>query len=462
MKSYDIVVIGGGPGGYVAAIKAAKLGKKVALVEAKDLGGTCLNRGCIPSKTLLHQGEIIEKIKQAKEWGIETGAVTLSLPKMLVRKNEIIQKLRAGIHFLLKQGKIDVYFGYGKIERDRSVKIKMKETAEIVSVRTENIIVATGTEPTIPPVPGLAEAVVDTSDTIFELDSIPQSIVIIGGGVIGVEIACIFSSLQVDVTIVEMGKRILPQEDEEAAKVLAKALAAKGVHLLTNTKVTAVLQGDKQKVEIETSTGDREWLEGERILLAVGRTPNLSAVKELGLGMAGPFLKVDDQMRTSDPSIYAIGDVIGGWQLAHVASAEGLVAAANASGKVEIINRQVIPRCIYTQPEIASVGLTEQEAKEKGYSYKVVKVDLRANGKAMALGETTGFVKMIADPNYGEILGVTMVGPHVTEMIGEPAAFIHLEGTVDELKAMIHPHPTVSEALYEAAASWLGQGVHQP
>jgi dihydrolipoamide dehydrogenase len=459
VKKYDIVVIGGGPGGYVAAIRAAQQGKKVALVEAQDLGGTCLNRGCIPSKTLLRHSEVIEQIEKAKSWGIETGPVTLSLSKMLERKEQVILKLRNGISFLLKKGKIDVLNGYGEVKKDGKIVVKTEGKEETLS--TEKIIIATGSSPVIPAIPGLDQASYYTSDTIFNIDTIPGSLVIVGGGIIGVEFACIFSSLKVPVTIVEMGDRIVPSEDKDASKALSQSLKKKGVTILTNAKVKEVTSSEgKQAVQVEGDNGRTESIDCDAILLSVGRKPNTSAFAELNLEMHGPFVKVDREMKSSHPSVYAVGDVVGGWQLAHVASAEGLIAAANASGEKEEMDYKVVPRCVYTSPEIASVGITEEEAKKQGRPYKVVKIDHAGNGKALALDEKEGFVKLIADTKYGEILGVTMVGPHVTEMIAEPSAFMHLEGTVEEMASMIHPHPTVSESLYEAAASWLGKGIH--
>jgi dihydrolipoamide dehydrogenase len=459
VKKYEIVVIGGGPGGYVAAIRAAQQGKKVALVEAQDLGGTCLNRGCIPSKTLLRHSEVIEQIEKAKSWGIETGPVTLSLTKMLERKKQVIQKLRNGISFLLKKGKIDLLNGYGEVKKDGKIVVKTEGKEETLS--TEKIIIATGSSPVIPAIPGLDQASYYTSDTIFNIDTIPGSLVIVGGGIIGVEFACIFSSLNVPVTIVEMGDRIVPGEDKDASKALSQSLKKKGVTILTNAKVKEVTSSEgKQAVQVEGDNGRTESIDCDALLLSVGRKPNTSAFAELNLEMNGPFVKVDREMKSSHPSVYAVGDVVGGWQLAHVASAEGLIAAANASGEKEEMDYKVVPRCVYTSPEIASVGITEEEAKKQGRPYKVVKIDHAGNGKALALDEKEGFVKLIADTKYGEILGVTMVGPHVTEMIAEPSAFMHLEGTVEEMASMIHPHPTVSESVYEAAASWLGKGIH--
>ncbi|MFK3939946.1 dihydrolipoyl dehydrogenase [Alkalihalobacillus sp. NPDC078783] len=459
MSTYDIAVIGGGPGGYVAAIRAAKLGKKVALVENGHLGGTCLNRGCIPSKTLLRHAEIIEQIEKAKDWGIEAGPVTLSLEKMLNRKDQVIKKLRTGIEYLMKQGNIEVFAGLGEVEADGTIRISGQEKE--TTIKADKVIIATGSTPFVPPLAGIDTAHFYTSDTVFDLERIPSSIVIIGGGIIGVEFACIFTSLGVDVTIVEMGDRIIPSEDPDASKHLTKILKKKGVRILTNTKVTALKKaGDNQNVLVESDKGKSEVINTEDLLICVGRKPNLSAISKLDLQMSGPFVKVNAAMQTSQANIYAVGDLIGGWQLAHAASAEGLVAAANAAGEQESIKGKIIPRCVYTSPEVASVGISEAEAKERGLDVKVVKTDLSANGKALAMGEAEGFVKLIADVKHGEILGVTMVGPHVTEMIAEPTAFMHLEGTVEELDSMVHAHPTISEALYEAAGSWLGKGVH--
>lgn len=459
MKTYEVVVIGGGPSGYVAAIRAAKLGRTVALVEARELGGTCLNRGCIPSKTLLRHAEVIDSIEKAKSWGIETGPVKVTLSKMMERKDQVIQTLRNGIGHLMKQGKIDVLNGYGEVEPDGIVRVDQNGSEE--TIKGDKLILATGSKPIVPPIPGLEEGRFQTSDTIFGITELPESLVIVGGGIIGVEFACIFAALGVPVTIVEMGSRIVPSEDPQAAKVLAKSLKKKGISILTATKVTAVEQGENgQTVHVESEKGQSGVLDTGMVLLSVGRSPNLSAFDSLKLEMNGPFVKVDEHMATSLPNVYAAGDLVGNWQLAHVASAEGLVAAANAAGEEETIDYHVVPRCVYTSPEIASVGMTEEEAEQKGISFKVVKIDHAGNGKALTLDEKEGFTKLIADTTYGEILGVSMVGFHVTEMIAEPSAFMRLEGTVDELATMIHAHPTVTEALYEAAASWLGKGVH--
>ncbi|MBD1381746.1 dihydrolipoyl dehydrogenase [Metabacillus arenae] len=449
-KSYEIVVIGGGPGGYVAALHAAELGKKVALIEADFLGGTCLNRGCIPSKTLLKHAEVIESIEEAKEWGIETGDMSFSLEKMKKRKDDVIQRLRGGIAFLLKQGKIDVYEGLGTIEDGQNIKVVTAEKEE--RIQAERIIVATGSSPVVPPIKGLDSVDFETSDSIFDIVDIPKSVVIIGGGVIGVEFACIFASLKAEVTVIEAADRIIPSEDADASKVLMKVLKKKGIRFHASTKVTEVQQNGTQKaVKCENSKGKELTIEAETLIVSVGRKPNLSGVQQIAIEKEGPFIKVNEKMETNLPNIYAVGDVVGGYQLAHVASAEGIVAAANAAGLEDKMEYHVVPRCIYTLPEIASVGMTEEEAKKQGLSVRTERFDHVGNGKALAVGETSGFVKIVYEEKYGEIIGVTMVGPHVTEMISEASAFMYLEGTIEEASKMIHPHPTVSEAFYEAA-----------
>nr|WP_263324678.1 dihydrolipoyl dehydrogenase [Neobacillus sp. Marseille-Q6967] len=451
-KSYDIVVVGGGPGGYVAALHAAELGKKTALIEADFLGGTCLNRGCIPSKTYLKHSEIIEQIEKAKDWGIETGSLTLSFSKMKKRKDDVIQRLRGGIGFLLKQGKIDVYNGYGSVLPGGVVKVKTADGDE--TVKAAKVIVATGSTPAVPPIAGLDSVQFDTSDTIFDIPDIPKSVVIIGGGVIGVEFATIFASLKAQVTVVEAADRIIPTEDAEASKFLTKMLKKKGIKIHTGAKVQKVQETDGVKTVVCVDAKGKELsLEADTLLVSTGRRPNLSAVAELNLEQNGPFIKVNEKMETSLPNVYAVGDVIGGWQLAHAASAEGVVAANNAAGETDQIDYKVMPRCIYTLPEIASVGLSEDEAKKQGIEVRVEKFDFAGSGKALSAGEPEGFTKIIYEAKYGEIIGVVMAGSHVTEMISEASAFMYLEGTVEEAAKMIHPHPTISETFFEAAVN---------
>jgi len=451
-SSYEIVVIGGGPGGYVAALRAAELGKKTALIEADFLGGTCLNRGCIPSKTYLKHSEIIEQIEKAKDWGIETGSLTFSFDKMKKRKDEVIERLRGGIAFLLKQGKIDVYNGYGSLLAGGRVKVKTESGEE--TIQADKVIIATGSTPSVPPIPGLDSVQYDTSDTIFDLLDIPKSVIIIGGGVIGVEFATIFASLKTEVTIIEAADRIVPTEDAEASKFLAKLMKKKGIKLHVGAKVQKVEETSGVKTVVCVDAKGKELsLEAETLLVSTGRHPNLSATKEVSLEQNGPFIQVNDQMETRMANVFAVGDVIGGWQLAHAASAEGVVAANNAAGVLDRIDYKVMPRCIYTLPEIASVGLSEEEARKQGIEVLTEKFDFAGSGKALSAGEPEGFTKVIFEAKYGEIIGVVMAGAHVTEMISEASAFMYLEGTVEEAAKMIHPHPTISETFFEAAVN---------
>lgn len=449
-NKYDIAVIGGGPGGYVAALHAALLGKKVALIESDHLGGTCLNRGCIPSKTLLKHAEIIESLEKAKEWGIETGELRLSLEKMKKRKDDVINRLRSGIASLMKQGKVDVWKGKGIMQTNNKVKVLLDKSEELLEA--DKIILATGATPVVPPIPGLDKVPFETSDSIFDIKEIPESIAIIGGGVIGVEFACIFASLNSKVSIIEMADRLVPSEDIEASRLLEKMLKKKGIEILTSTKVQQVKKIGEKTTIVCTDKKEKEIVvETNYLNICVGRKPNLSAIGDLSFEMAGPYIKVNEKMETNIPYVYAVGDVVGGYQLAHVASAEGMVAASNASGEADKIDYHVIPRCIYTLPEIASVGLSEAEAKEKGLKVHTEKFDFAANGKSLAAGDTTGFTKVVYEEKYGEIIGVTMVGTHVTEMISEASAFMYLEGTIEEAAKMIHPHPSVTETFYEVA-----------
>lgn len=460
MKNYDVAVIGAGPGGYVAALRAAKLGCKVALIEAGELGGTCLNRGCIPSKTLLRHAELIEQVHHANSWGIETGELRFSLKKMMERKDKVIQRLRSGISSLLASQRVEQLHGLGFIHPDRTISVSMDGRTE--TIRAEKIILATGSTPFVPNIPGIRDVAIHTSDTIFDIEEIPNSITIIGGGVIGVEFACIFASLGSKVTIVEMAPQLLPNEDSDASAFLLKELRGKKITCLVDAKVEALRQDEQSKaVEVRTKDGKIESVLCDQVLVAVGRTPNLSAVQKLSLQMNGQYIQVNKYMETSLSNIFAVGDVVGGLQLAHVASAEGMVAAANAADIKERMDYSVIPRCVYTLPEIASVGLSEEEARKKGYAVKVEKVPFSGNGKALSIDDPKGFVKIIAEEKHGEILGVVMAGAHVTELISEASAYMYLEGTVGELSGMIHPHPSLAEVIYEGAAAWMGRSVHQ-
>jgi len=453
METYDVAVVGGGPGGYAAALRAARLGRSVALIEKEHLGGTCLNVGCIPSKTLLRHAEVIELMHKAGEWGIETGPLKFSPERMLARKNAVVEKLRGGISAQLKSRKVDVIRGLGVVHPDRTVTIDAPGGRR--AIRAGSVILATGSKPHIPAIEGIDRVRFHTTDTIFDLDRIPRSLAIVGGGVIGVELACVFSSLNAEVTIIEAAERIIPMEDEEASRFLHRQLTKKKVNIWTGAAVRDMRPADGGvMLTVEKAEGGAEPLRVDEVLLAAGRTPNMAGLSELRLAMNGRFVAVNDRMETSVPNIYAVGDLTGGLMLAHVASAEGSTAAANACGQQAKMDYRVVPRCVYTLPEIAAVGITEAEAKKQGIEVRTARYPLSANGKALAMDEE-GFVKIVVGEKYGEILGAVMAGPHVTEMISELSAFMHLEGTVEELAGMIHPHPNLIEALGDAADSLL-------
>ncbi|MEI3605148.1 dihydrolipoyl dehydrogenase [Pseudogracilibacillus sp. SE30717A] len=457
MEQFDVAIVGGGPGGYVAAIRAAKSGLSVALIEGNELGGTCLNRGCIPSKTLLKHAEALKQIKDSSALAIHVENVSVDLAAMVDRKNNVINQLKNGIKGLLRQNKIKHYQGYGYVADDGKVTIKSEKSNE--NIQAKHVILATGSQVFIPPIQGADEVTMHTSDTIFDIEEIPERLVIVGGGVIGLEIACIFNSLGTKVDIVEMADRIIPMEDREAGEFLKKELENDGITFHTNAQVTEFKKTETDNKVIFHKDGKETTLATDIILMSVGRRPNVTGIEDLSIQYDGPFVKVNKNMQTSNPNIYAIGDLIGGFQLAHAASNEGLRAVDHILGK-ENKKNAVIPRCVYTFPEIASVGLTEEQAKEAGHQVKVKKIDLAGNGKAISALENRGFMKIIADKKYNEILGVVMVGAHVTEMISQATAFMHLEGTVDEMESMVFPHPTLAEGLFEAASAYLGKGIH--
>ena len=455
---FDLIIIGGGPGGYVAAIRAASIGKKVALIEAADLGGTCLNRGCIPSKTMLKYAELIDGVKKASHWGIEINEMNLSLDKMIERKNSIVTQLKNGVQYLMDKNKIMIFKGTGTLSDDKSVEIEMEAGTQ--KIAAHQIIIATGSRPVVPKIKGIDQIQYHTTDTIFDMQEIPKSIAIIGGGVIGVEMASVFASLGSAVSIIELNDRIISAEDIDASIILEKALRKKGIKIFKNTEVTAFEDFNHTKKISCMENGEEKTIEVDAVLLAIGRQPNLSVLGSSSIKLKKNHIEVDKYLETSKKGIFAIGDVIGGLQLAHVASAEGLTAVANLEGKKKEMDYSVIPRCIYTQPQIASVGYTEETLKNKGLEYRVEKSEFSSNGKAITMGAAEGFAKLYVDPIYGEILGAVMAGENVTEMISQISSYMTLEGTIDELAEMIQPHPSLSETLMETANSLLGRGIH--
>ena len=453
---FDVVVIGGGPAGYVAAIRAAQVGGKVAVVEKSELGGTCLNRGCIPTKTFLKNAEIIEGIEMSSKRGIilENEKFTVDMPKVVSLKNEIVKTLTNGVQGLLKSNSIKIFKGVGKINKDKDVVINGEKV-----LRTNKIILAGGSKVGSVNIPGIESKRVLTSDDILDLKELPKSLAVIGGGVVGVELGQAYLSFGSEVTVIEMMDRIVPGVDREASETLKKALEKKGMKILTSSKIKEIIdEGDKLRIKLE----DKEDVVAEKVLLSIGRVPDLEAVGELDLEMERGKIKVDKYMETSVKGVYAPGDINGIKMLAHAAFRMGEVAAENAIlGNHREIKLETTPSAIYTIPEVGMVGLTEEEAKEK-YDISVGKFAFVGNGRALASGDTTGFVKVIADKKYGEILGVHIVGQSAAEIINEASSLMAMEITVDEVIKTIHGHPTFSEALFEACADVLGEAIHLP
>ena len=453
---FDVVVIGGGPAGYVAAIRAAQVGGKVAVVEKSELGGTCLNRGCIPTKTFLKNAEIIEGIEMSSKRGIilENEKFTIDMPKVISLKNEIVKTLTNGVQGLLKSNSIKIFKGVGKINKDKDVVINGEKV-----LRTNKIILAGGSKVGSVNIPGIESKRVLTSDDILDLKELPKSLAVIGGGVVGVELGQAYLSFGSEVTVIEMMDRIVPGVDREASETLRKALEKKGMKILTSSKIKEIIdEGDKLRIKLE----GKEDVVAEKALLSIGRVPDLEAVGELDLEMERGKIKVDKYMETSVEGVYAPGDINGIKMLAHAAFRMGEVAAENAIlGNHREIKLETTPSAIYTIPEVGMAGLTEEEAKEK-YDINIGKFAFVGNGRALASGDTTGFVKVIADKKYGEILGVHIVGQSAAEIINEASSLMAMEITVDEVIKTIHGHPTFSEALFEACADVLGEAIHLP
>jgi dihydrolipoamide dehydrogenase len=456
MKQYDIAVLGGGPGGYVAAIKAAQLGAKTVLIEKKKLGGVCLNEGCIPTKALLKSAKIFREIMNSEKYGIkisDKSAVSIDWPAMQSRKDLIVNKLTGGVTNLLKQNGVEVFNGHGEVIDKNTLKVNGE------NISTKNLIIATGSSPFIPPIPGLNEAMRSgfalTSSDVLALNDIPKNLVIVGGGVIGIEFATLFNSLGSNVTVLEKFQ-VLGTLDKEIREYFEKLLKEKGIKIINEVDIEK-FQGN---TVISKVKGKTEYFTGDKVLLSFGRIPNVSGIERLGLNTSRKGIVTDGHLKTNIPGVYAIGDVNGKYMLAHVASAEGITAVENIMGKNTSINYDKIPSCIYSFPEVAVVGLTEEEAVKRGHKVRTGTFPMTANGKALAEGEIEGFIKIVADNAYGEILGVHIIASHATDMIGESVTSMELEGTIYDLAKAIHPHPTLSEIAVEAAQGIIDKPIH--
>lgn len=456
MKNYDIVVVGGGPGGYVAAIKAAQYGAKVALVEKEVVGGICLNHGCIPTKTFLKSAKVYTTLQHSNDYGVtNAGTVGFDWTKIVARKDAVVKQLTGGVAFLLKKNGVDVYNGFAEAVSPTEIKVGAE------TLKTKNIIVATGATAVVPPIPGVKEAyeagTLVTSRELLNVKESPKNIVIVGGGVIGVEFATVFNAFGSKVTIIEKMDGILPTMDEDIRVAYTKRLKADGIEVLTGAEVKSV-SGKKLTYSLNSK---EVTVDSDLILMAVGTRANAGGMEKLNLKMDRANIVTDEYLQTSVPGVYAIGDVNGKFMLAHVASHEGIVAVEHILKKGHAkMNYDRIPSCIYGSPEIAAIGLTEREAKERGIDYKVSKVPLAAVGKALADGEKEGFVKLIVDKKYLEVVGAHIYAYNATELISEYAVAMEAEATAYEIAHAIHPHPTLSELTLEAALGAIDKPIH--
>ncbi|MBH5318038.1 dihydrolipoyl dehydrogenase [Paenibacillus sp. GSMTC-2017] len=468
----DVAVLGGGPGGYTAAIRAAQAGKKVALIEMDKLGGTCLHKGCIPSKSLLRSAEVYRTLLQSSVYGIDVadGAISLDFNKVQLRKESTVEQLHRGLKGLMKKHGIEIINGRGRVigpsifsPKSGSLAVELAD-GEMDSVVSTNLIIATGSRPR--ELTGLEPDGIHilTSDHALQMEELPTSMLIVGGGVIGVEWASMLSDFGVEVTIVETGSRLLPGEDTEVSAELSKQLRRRGVRILTNVQLnTESYIVNVEGISIKASTADGEvTLTSEKLLVSIGRVANIEGIglENTDIRTNNGFIEVNGNGQTTEPHIYAIGDAIGGVQLAHAAAHEGLAAADHISGiKTAQVPHHLIPRCIYSSPEIASYGLTEDGARTRGHEVKIGKVPFQAIGKALVMGEAEGFVKVIVDRKTDDILGVHMIGPHATDLISEASLAGWLNATPWEVGSMIHPHPTLAEALGEAMLAVDGKSI---
>jgi dihydrolipoamide dehydrogenase len=459
---YDVIVVGSGPGGYVAAIRASQLGFKVGVVEKAELGGICLNWGCIPTKALLKSAQVFEYINHASDYGITVEKPKANIEDIVKRSRGVAEGMSKGIQFLFKKNKIEQIKGFGKLAGSGKVDVT-NESGVTTQYSADHIILATGGRSRVlPNLPQDGKKIIGYREAMV-LDKQPKSIVIVGSGAIGVEFAYYYNAIGTDVTVVEFMPNIVPVEDVDVSKALEKIFKKQGIKVMTNSSVESVdTSGKTNKVKIKTAAGE-EIIECDVVLSAVGVSTNIEGIglEEVGVATDKGKVLVDDYYRTNIPGVYAIGDIVHGPALAHVASAEGIICVEKIAGQdVHALNYGNIPGCTYCSPEIASVGLTEKAAKEKGYDIKVGMFPFAASGKASAAGAKDGFVKVIFDAKYGEWLGAHMIGANVTEMIAEVVVARNLETTGHEIIKSVHPHPTMSEAVMEAAAAAYGEVIH--
>lgn len=459
---FDVIVLGSGPGGYVTAIRASQLGLKTAVIEKESLGGVCLNWGCIPTKALLKSANVFEYISHAKDYGITVDSFDKDFNAMVKRSRDVANGMSNGVQFLMKKNKITVLDGFGKVQPGKKVEVKAAD-GSVKTYSAANIIIATGARSRqLPNLPQDGKKIIGYREAMT-LPAQPKKMVVVGSGAIGVEFAYFYSTIGTEVTVVEFMPNIVPVEDEDVSKQLERSLKKAGINIMTNAEVTSVdTKGDGCKVTVKGKKGE-EILECDIVLSAVGITPNIEGIglEDVGIATDKGRVLVNDFYQTNVPGYYAIGDIVKGQALAHVASAEGILCVEKIAGhNVEPLNYNNIPGCTYCSPEIASVGYTEKGAKEAGFEIKVGKFPFSASGKASAAGAKDGFVKVIYDAKYGELLGCHMIGANVTEMIAEAVVARKLETTGHEILKAVHPHPTMSEAMMEATAAAYDEVIH--
>ena len=462
MKSYDIIVIGSGPGGYVTAIRASQLGFKTAIVEKESLGGVCLNWGCIPTKALIKSAKVFDYLKNANDYGLKIENYTKDFNAVVNRSRNVASGMSKGVNFLMKKNKIDVINGYGKIKSGKKVEVK-KDDGEIIDILGKNIIIATGAKSRIlPNLPQDGKKIIGYREAMT-LNSQPKKIIIVGSGAIGIEFAYFYNTMGSEVTIIEYQDRLVPQEDKEISKALEINFKKNGIKIFTSSElINSKLNGKSVSAIIKTANKE-QTLSADIILSAVGVKSNIDNIglEDVGIVSDNDKIIVDDFYQTNIPGYFAIGDITKGQALAHVASAEGILCVEKLAGlNTEPLDYENIPGCTYSSPEIASVGLTEDEAKDRGYEIKIGKFPFSASGKAQASGKSEGFVKVIFDAKYGEWLGCHMIGAGVTDMISEAVLARKLETTGHEVLKTVHPHPTMSEAVMESVAAAYGEVIH--
>ena len=460
--AYDLIVIGSGPGGYVGAIRAAQLGLRVALVEREKVGGTCLHIGCIPTKAMLHTAELLEHLKDPRELGLTVDSVAVDLLAVQRRKTRVVDQLHKGVQSLMRKNKIDVFIGEGRFLSAAKIGVALADGSE-TELAARHVLIATGSAPRS--VPGIVfdhTRIIDSTDAL-NLEAVPRSIAILGAGPVGVEFASLFRAFGSEVTVIELLPTLVPLEDEEIGQALERAFSRRGIKVVTQATAKAAEIGNN-RVKITVGRGDQtSALEADYLLVAVGRAPVTEglAVAEAGIALEKGAVKVDGQFRTTAAHAYAIGDVLTGqapFRLAHVASDEAIAAVETIAGqRTHALNYDAVPRPTFSIPQVATVGLTERQAKERGHDVKVGRFSFQANSKATIEGTREGFVKVVTDTKIGELLGIHMIGPGVTELLAEGVAAKYLEATVTELGAAVHSHPTLSEALKEAALDAMGR-----